>query len=133
MLTLKRSTSEIEISEMETFQKTAHTKIEFGDFLNRFLQSYVPQLPYPECGTRSKVLRTLSAEIDQGSTLSELEQFVRDLGVSYERDRSRQRLIWIMRPSAGEGHGIDFLIKIEFSYTRRSRRFDRALISNLSD
>ena len=133
MLTLKRSASEIEISEMETFQKTAYTEVEFGDFRNRFLQSYIPQMPYPECGTRSKVLRKLSAEIDQGPTLSESEQFVRDLGVSYERYRSRRRLIWMMRHSVGEGHGVDCPVKTEFSYTRRSRRFDRALISNLSD
>lgn len=90
-------------------------------------------MPHPECGTRSKVLRKLSAEIDQGSTLSELKQFFRDLGVSYERDRSKQRLIGIMRPSAGEGHGIDFPAKIELSYTLRPRRFDVALISNLND
>ena len=80
----------------------------------------------------SKLLQ-LSAEIDQGSTLSELKQFFRDLGVSYERDRSKQRLIGIMRPSAGEGHGIDFPAKIELSYTRCPRRFDVALISNLND
>ena len=78
-------------------------------------------------------MRKLSAEIDQGSTLSELEQFFRDLGVSYERDRSKQRLIGIMSPSAGEGHGIDSPAKIELSYTRRPRRFDVALISNLND
>lgn len=132
-LTLKRSTGEIEISEMETFQKTAYTKIKFSVFLNRFLQSYIPQMPHPECGTRSKVLRKLSAEIDQDSTLSELEQFFRDLEVSYERDRSKRKLIGIMRPSAEEDHGIDFPVKIELSYTRRPRRFDRALISNFSD
>ena len=108
-------------------------KIKFSDFLNRFLQSYIPQMPHPECGTRGKVLRKLSAEIDQGSTLSDLEQFFRDLGVSYERDRSKRRLIGIMRPSAGEGHGIDFPVKIGLSYTRRPRRFDVALISNLND
>ena len=132
-LTLKRSTGEIEIAEMEAFQKTAYTKIKLSDFLNRFLQSYIPHMPHPECGTRSKVLRKLSAEIDQGSTLSELEQFFRDLGVSYERDRSKRKLTGIMRPSAGEDHKIDFPVKIELLYTRRPRRFDRALISNLRD
>ena len=90
-------------------------------------------MPHPECGTWKKVLRNLSAEFDQGSTFFELELFFRDLGVSYERDCSKRRLIGKMRPSAGEGHGIDFPVKIELPYTRRPRRFDVAPISNLND
>ena len=133
VLTLKLSTGEIEISEIETFQKTAYTKIKFSDFLSQLWQSYFPQTPHPECGSRSEVLRKLFAEIDQDSTLSELEQFFRDLGVSFERDRSKRRLVGIMKPGAEESDRIDFPVRIELSYTRRPRRFDRALVSILRD
>ena len=127
------STGEIEFSEMESFQRAAYTRTSFNDFLGRFFGNYTPPVPHPDCGTKSRVLRKLAAEIDQSSTLSDLEQFFGDLGVSYERDRSRRRLIGIMEPSAKEGHGIDFPVKIELSYTRRPRRFESALVSNFID
>ena len=133
ILTLTLSTGEIEFSEMESFQRAAYTRTRFNDFLGRFFGNYTPQMPHPDCGTKSRVLRKLAAEIDQSSTLSDLEQFFGDLGVSYERDRSRRRLIGIMEPSAKESHGIDFPVKIELSYTRRPRRFESALIRNLID
>ena len=132
-LILKLSTMEMELLEMEPLRKAAYTKSKFGDFLSRFFRSHTPQMPHPECGTRSLVLRKLDAEINQNSTLSDLEEFFRDLGVKYERDRSKRRLIGIMRPSADEGHRIDFPVKIELSYTRRPRRFERALVSNFRD
>ena len=133
ILTLTLSTGEIEFSEMESFQRAAYTRTSFNDFLGRFFGNYTPPVPHPDCGTKSRVLRKLAAEIDQSSTLSDLEQFFGDLGVSYERDRSRRRLIGIMEPSAKEGHGIDFPVKIELSYTRRPRRFESALVSNFID
>ena len=133
ILTLTLSTGEIEFYEMEPFKRAAYTRTRFNDFLGRFLGNYTPAVPHPDCGTKSRVLRKLAAEIDQSSTLSDLEQFFGDLGVSYERDRSRRRLIGIMEPSAKESHGIDFPVKIELSYTRRPRRFESALISNFID
>ena len=133
ILTLTLSTGEIEFSEMESFQRAAYTRTRFNDFLGRFFGNYTPQMPHPDCGTKSRVLRKLAAEIDQSSTLSDLEQFFGDLGVRYERDRSRRRLIGIMEPSPKESHGIDFPVKIELSYTRRPRRFESALIRNLND
>ena len=133
ILTLSLSTGEIEFSGMEPFQKAAYTRTRFNDFLGRFFGNYTPQMPHPDCGTKSRVLRKLAAEIDRSSTLSDLEQFFGDLGVSYERDRSRRRLIGIMEPNAKESHGIDFPVKIELSYTRRPRRFESALISSLID
>ena len=133
ILTLTLSTGEIEFSEMESFQRAAYTRTRFNDFLGRFFGNYTPQIPHPDCGTKSRVLRKLAAEIDQSSTLSDLEQFFGDLGVRYERDRSRRRLIGIMEPSPKESHGIDFPVKIELSYTRRPRRFESALIRNLID
>ena len=133
ILTLTLSTGEIEFSEMESFQRAAYTRTRFNDFLGRFFGNYTPQMPHPDCGTKSRVLRKLAAEIDQSSTLSDLEQFFGDLGVRYERDRSRRRLIGIMEPSPKESHGIDFPVKIELSYTRRPRRFESALIRNLID
>ena len=133
ILTLTLSTGEIEFSEMESFQRAAYTRTRFNDFLGRLFGNYTPPMPHPDCGTKSRVLRKLAAEIDQSSTLSDLEQFFGDLGVSYERDRSRRRLIGTMEPSAKEGHGIDFPVKIELSYTRRPRRFESALVSNFID
>ena len=133
ILTLSLSTGEIEFSEMEPFQRATYTRTRFNDFLGRFFGNYTPQMPHPDCGTKSRVLRKLAAEIDQSSTLSDMKQFFGDLGVSYERDRSRRRLIGTMEPSAKESHGIDFPVKIELSYTRRPRRFESALISNLID
>ena len=133
ILTLTLSTGEIEFSEMESFQRAAYTRTRFKAFLGRFFGNYTPQMPHPDCGTKSRVLRKLAAEIDQSSTLSDMKQFFGDLGVSYERDRSRRRLIGTMEPSAKESHGIDFPVKIELSYTRRPRRFESALISNLID
>ena len=133
ILTLTLSTGEIEFSEMESFQRAAYTRTRFNDFLGRFFGNYTPQMPHPDCGTKSRVLRKLAAEIDQSSTLSDLQQFFGDLGVRYERDRSRRRLIGIMEPGPKESHGIDFPVKIELSYTRRPRRFESALIRNLND
>ena len=133
ILTLTLSTGEIEFSEMESFQRAAYTRTRFNDFLGRFFGNYTPQMPHPDCGTKSRVLRKLAAEIDQSSTLSDLQQFFGDLGVRYERDRSRRRLIGIMEPAPKESHGIDFPVKIELSYTRRPRRFESALIRNLID
>tara|TARA_B100001057_G_scaffold411201_1_gene426695 strand:+ start:5685 stop:6836 length:1152 start_codon:yes stop_codon:yes gene_type:complete len=133
VLTLKLSTGEIELSEMNSFQRNAYTKTKFGDFLSQLFRTNVPLMPHPDCGTKSKVLRKLYTEIDESSTFSELEQFFRDLGVRYERDRSKRRLVGIMKPSEEESSEIDFPVRIELFYTRRPRRFDRALISNFSD
>ena len=109
ILTLTLSTGEIEFSEMESFQRAAYTRTSFNDFLGRFFGNYTPPVPHPDCGTKSRVLRKLAAEIDQSSTLSDLEQFFGDLGelrkrsIQAEVDRDngtkRKRGSWDRFPS----------------------------------
>jgi len=105
----------------------------FSELLKRLFPDHTPSFPHPDCGLRSKVLLKLKEEINEESEISDIESFFESLNVRYERDRSKRTLSGVLKLDNQDVNRIDYPVKIEVFHTRRPRRFERAVITNIYD
>ncbi|MDC1231986.1 hypothetical protein N8076_01790 [Gammaproteobacteria bacterium] len=107
-------------------------KAVFGKFLNELVPKYQPELPHPDCGSKSEIYLKLKNEISEETELSDLESFFEDLGIRYERDRSKRSLLGVLKTEERSDR-VEYPVRIELFHSRRPRTFERASIRYMID
>jgi hypothetical protein len=121
----------LEISQNVGGVSATYAESIFGKLLGRLVPQYIPELPHPDCGSKSEIYLKLRNEISETSEISDLENFFDSLNISYERDRVKRSLLGMYKQEAPDR--IEYPVRIELFHSRRPRTFERASIRYMID
>jgi len=128
---MRLNQSGLEITQNVESVSSSYAELVLGKLLGRLVPQYIPDLPHPDCGSKSEIYLKLQNEISEASDISDLEDFFDSLNIAYKRDRVKRSLLGIYKEEAPDR--IEYPVRIELFHSRRPRTFERASIRYMID